>query len=123
VAVTDFSLFLLTLFFLFIAVFVFYIRFFSCQYVQVCKLIYYSEDGPKIYDIDCDLIYSRAKNTTGAELTRVACSDEVLSILENMTNLTLKGKTCWYNCCYTDGNYCSGGKAVNIQAIEILGGD
>jgi len=92
VAVADFSLFLLTLFFVFLAVFVFYTKFFSCKYVQVCKLIYYSKDGPKMYDIDCDLVYSRAKNTTGAELTRVACSDEVLSILENMTNLSLKGR-------------------------------
>lgn len=82
----------------------------GCRYEMVCHI----NSSLQSKTFDCNIIYSRVKNPTIAEIEKVACSDEVLSILEKQFNTTLDRKNCRYFCCLTDGT-CINGIAVNHQ--------
>ena len=97
---------------------------FICRYETICHIDQYL-DSPTF---DCNIIYSRLdkywNNTSGyvrgsyANIGITACSDEVLSMLEEQFNMSLKDKKCEYHCCLTDGT-CVNGIGINNQGYHF----
>ncbi|MHA1580960.1 MAG: hypothetical protein ACTSYM_00415 [Candidatus Baldrarchaeia archaeon] len=93
-----------------------------CKYETVCVLNL--SDRWSKWEFDCDIIYSRLGKFWNKDsdysygsmyhIELTACSDEVLSILENKFNISLPRDKCHFTCCATDGT-CINGRAVNVQ--------
>jgi len=92
----------------------------SCDYRRFCHIDIYANSP----EFDCGIIYSRLSKYyhgnesyaygSHAHIEAVACSDEVLSILEEKFNRTFDREKCHYTCCITDGE-CINGVAINHQ--------